>query len=126
MLLVELKPLVGRLNAFAKQSLEDGVGLCVSRSHYEITVEHLLVKLFDNPQADIALMLRQEGLDAAMIKRNIDRALEDMRTGNAGKPAFSPLLLELLQDAWLIASVNLGEGRIRSGAVLLAFLARAT
>lgn len=126
MLLVELKPLVGRLNAFAKQSLEDGVGLCVSRSHYEITVEHLLVKLFDNPQADIALMLRQEGLDAALIKRNIDRALEDMRTGNAGKPAFSPLLLELLQDAWLIASVNLGEGRIRSGAVLLAFLARAT
>jgi ATP-dependent Clp protease ATP-binding subunit ClpA len=53
MLLVELKPLVGRLNAFTKQALEDGVGLCVSRSHYEITVEHLLVKCFDNVQADV-------------------------------------------------------------------------
>ncbi len=126
MLLVELKPLVGRLNAFTKQSLEDGVGLCVSRSHYEITVEHLLVKLFDNVQADVALLLRQNGVDAALIKRGIDRALEDMRTGNAGKPAFSPLLLELMQDAWLIASVNLGEARIRSGTVLLAFLARAS
>ena len=59
MLLVELKPLVGRLNPCTKQALEDGVGLCVSRSHYEITVEHLLVKLFDNAQADIALLLRQ-------------------------------------------------------------------
>lgn len=126
MLLVELKPLVGRLNAFTKQALEDGVGLCVSRSHYEITVEHLLVKLFDNVQADVALLLRQNGVDAALIKRGIDRALEDMRTGNAGKPAFSPLLLELMQDAWLIASVNLGETRIRSGTVLLAFLARAS
>jgi len=126
MLLVELKPLVGRLNAFTKQALEDGVGLCVSRSHYEITVEHLLVKLFDNVQADVALLLRQNGVDAALVKRGIDRALEDMRTGNAGKPAFSPLLLELMQDAWLIASVNLGEARIRSGAVLLAFLARAS
>ncbi len=126
MLLVELKPLVGRLNACTKQALEDGVGLCVSRSHYEITVEHLLAKLFDNPQADIALMLQQNGIDAALVKRDIDRALEDMRSGNAGKPAFSPLLLELLQDAWLIASVNLSEGRIRSGSVLLAFLARAT
>jgi len=126
MLLVELKPLVGRLNAFTKQALEDGVGLCVSRSHYEITVEHLLVKLFDNVQADVALLLRQNGVDAALVKRGNDRALEDMRTGNAGKPAFSPLLLELMQDAWLIASVNLGEARIRSGAVLLAFLARAS
>jgi type VI secretion system protein VasG len=126
MLLVELKPLVGRLNAFTKQALEDGVGLCVSRSHYEITVEHLLAKLFDNVQADVALLLRQNGVDAALVKRGIDRALEDMRTGNAGKPAFSPLLLELMQDAWLIASVNLGEARIRSGAILLAFLARAS
>ncbi|MES2361583.1 MAG: type VI secretion system ATPase TssH [Pseudomonadota bacterium] len=126
MLLVELKPLVGRLNSCTKQALEDGVGLCVSRTHYEITVEHLLVKLFDNGQADIALLLRQHGVDAALVKRDIDRAIEDMRTGNAGKPAFSPLLLELLQDAWLISSVNLSEARIRSGAVLLAFLARAT
>ena len=48
MLLVELKPLVGRLNGYSKQALEDGVGLCVSRGHYEITVEHLLVKLLDD------------------------------------------------------------------------------
>jgi type VI secretion system protein VasG len=126
MLLVDLKPLINRLNPFTKQALEDGVGLCVSRAHYEITVEHLLIKLFDNAQADIALLLRQNGLDAALIKRDIDRAIDDMRTGNAGKPAFSPLLLELLQDAWLIASVNLSEPRIRSGALLLAFLARAS
>ncbi|MDR6739168.1 type VI secretion system protein VasG [Herbaspirillum sp. 1173] len=126
MLLVELKPLVGRLNSFCKQALEDGVGLCVSRGHYEITVEHLLIKLFDNVQSDIPLLLRQHGVDAALVKRAMDKSIEDMRTGNAGRPAFSPLLLELLQDAWLISSVNLFETRIRSGSILLAFLARAT
>lgn len=126
MLLVELKPLVGRLNGFCKQALEDGVGLCVSRGHYEITVEHLLVKLFDDQQADIALLLRQHDVEAALVQRSINLSLEQMRTGNAGRPAFSPLLLELLQDAWLIASVDLQEPRIRSGAVLLAFLARPT
>jgi type VI secretion system protein VasG len=126
MLLVELKPLVGRLNSYCKQALEDGVGLCVARTHYEITVEHLLVKLFDDIQSDIPLLLRQHGIDAALVKRALDKSIEDMRTGNAGRPAFSPLLLELLQDAWLIASVNLFESNIRSGAILLAFLARAT
>ena len=103
MLLVELKPLVGRLNSYCKQALEDGVGLCVSRGHYEITVEHFLVKLFDDIQADLPLLLRQYDIDAALVKRAIDQSIEDMRTGNAGRPAFSPLLLELLQDAWLIA-----------------------
>ena len=126
MLLVELKPLVGRLNGYTKQALEDGVGLCVSRGQYEITVEHLLVKLLGDPQGDIALLLRQYGVDAALVKRSLDQSIEAMRSGNGGQPAFSPLLLELLQDAWLIASVSLLENRIRSGAVLLAFLARAT
>ena len=41
MLLVELKPLIGRLNNYVKAALEDAVGLCVSRTHYEITIEHL-------------------------------------------------------------------------------------
>src|ERR1700759_4012082 len=83
MLLVELKPLVGRLNGFCKQALEDGVGVCVSRGHYEITVEHLLVKLFDDQQADIALLLRQQDVEAAQVKRAINLSLEQMKTGNA-------------------------------------------
>jgi type VI secretion system protein VasG len=126
MLLVELKPLVGRLNSYCKQALEDGVGLCVARGHYEITVEHFLVKLFNDPQADVGLLLRQHGVDAALVKRALDLSIEQMRTGNAGHPAFSPLLLELMQDGWLIGSVDLQEPTVRSGAVLLAFLARAT
>ena len=126
MLLVELKPLIGRLNNYVKSALEDGVGLCVSRTHYEITIEHVLSKMLSEPQSDIALLLRQFDIDAALLKREVDKSLDDMRSGNGGRPAFSPLLLELFQDSWLIASVNLGESRIRSGAILVAFVARAT
>ena len=125
MLLVDLKPLVGRLDGYCKASLENAVGLCVSRGHYEITVEHLLHRLLDEPQADLPLLLRQNGVDAGTLRQGIDRVLEDMRTGNAGRPAFSPLLLELLQDAWLLGSVDLGQSLIRSGAVLAALVARA-
>lgn len=126
MLLVELKPLIGRLNNYVKSALEDAVGLCVSRTHYEITIEHLLSKMLAEQQSDIALLLRQFDLDASLVKREVDKSLDGMRSGNGGRPAFSPLLLELLQDSWLIASVNLNESRIRSGAILVAFVARAT
>ena len=126
MLLVELKHLIGRLNNYVKSALEDAVGLCVSRTHYEITIEHLLSKMLAEQQSDIALRLRQFDLDASLVKREVDKSLDGMRSGNGGRPAFSPLLLELLQDSWLIASVNLNESRIRSGAILVAFVARAT
>jgi type VI secretion system protein VasG len=126
MLLVDMKPLVDRLNDYCRQALADSAGLCVSQGHYEVTVEHLLLKLLDEDRADIPLLLRQHGIDAAALKRSLTRATEDFRTGNAGRPVFSPLLLELLQDAWLIASVDLAETRVRSGAILVALIARTT
>ncbi|MBM4133866.1 MAG: type VI secretion system ATPase TssH [Nitrospira sp.] len=125
MILVELKPLISRLNPYCTQALEGAAGLCLSRSNYEVTVEHFFSKLLEDLQADFSLILRQSDLDAALAKRAIDQAIEDFRTGNSGKPVFSPLLLELIQDAWLVSSINLLEPRIRSGALLLAFLSRA-
>ncbi|GAB5096936.1 type VI secretion system ATPase TssH [Caballeronia sp. HLA56] len=126
MLLVDLKPLVSRLNGYCRQALENSAGLCISRGQYEISVEHMLVKLLDDPQSDIPLLLREQNIDAALFRRALDQSIEDLRGGNTGRPVFSPVLLELLQDAWLIASVDLLETRVRSGAILLALLARAT
>jgi len=40
-------------------------------------------------------------------------------------PSFSPLLVELMQDAWLLASTELGHSELRSGAVFLALLMNA-
>lgn len=124
MILVQIKPLVERLNNYSRQALENAAGFCLSCGNYEIAVEHFLSKLLDDIQSDMPLLLRQNDLDAALIKRAVDQAVEDLRSGNAGKPVFSPLLLELLQDAWLISSMELRERRIRSGAILIALLAR--
>ena len=126
MLSVEIKPLLKRLNPFCTRSLEGAAGLCVSRSHYEVTVEHLVSRLMDETGADWYLILKQFGINSAALRKSLDRTLEDMRSGNAGKPAFSPLLLQWIQDAWLLASVNLGEGSIRSGSLLLALLAKSS
>lgn len=126
MLSVEIKPLLKRLNPFCTRSLEGAAGLCVSRSHYEVTVEHLVSRLLDETGADWYLILKQFGINSATLRKSLDRTLEEMRSGNAGKPAFSPLLLQWIQEAWLLASVNLGEASIRSGALLLALLAKSS
>jgi type VI secretion system protein VasG len=126
MLTVDIKSLLLHLNTFCTNILQSAAGLCVSRTHYEVTVEHFLVKLLDEPQSDWPLILRQFDMESGRAKKALEETLEEFKTGNAAKPVFSPLLLELVQEAWMIASIDLGEKSIRSGAILLAFLAKPT
>jgi len=126
MITVDIKTLLSRLNPYCTRALEGAAGLCVSRTHYEVTVEHFLTKLLEDPQSDLPLIFRQFDLDLSRVKKALDQTVEEFRTGNAAKPVFSPLLLEWFQEAWLISSVDLGENRIRSGALLLVLLAKPT
>jgi type VI secretion system protein VasG len=119
----DLKGVVERLNPFCMDKLQAAAGLTVSMTHYEVTPEHLLAKLNEAADSDFAFILRNAGLDQGALARSLERAMEGFRRGNAGRPVLSPILVELLQDAWLIASIELRDVTVRSGAVLLAFLA---
>lgn len=124
MQVVEFAPLVSRLNTSCRGALENAAGTCLSRTHYEITVEHLMARLLEDPMGDIQLILKQAGIDPGRVMRALDQTIESFKTGNGGKPQFSPLLPELFADGWLIASVELFENRIRSGALFAAFISR--
>ena len=126
MITVDIKSLLDRLNNHCTRSLEAAAGLCVSRTHYEVTIEHMLSKLMDDPQSDLPLILRHFDIDAGKVQKEIDHSLEDYKTGNAAKPVFSPLLMEWIQESWLMASVDLGENKVRSGALILALLNRSS
>ncbi len=122
MLTVDIKSLLGRLNPFCTRCLEAAAGLCVSRTHYEVTLEHFFAKLLEDEQSDIPLLLKQFDLDPGRLSKGIEASLEEFDTGNGAKPVFSPLLLEWFQEAWLIASVDLTETSIRSGALFLTLI----
>ena len=57
MLTVDIKSLLMRLNDYSAAAMQAAAGLCVSRTHYEITIEHLIAKLFDNPMSDWPLII---------------------------------------------------------------------
>jgi len=119
---LDLRKLFDRLSPFCRRALEGAAGQAVSRGHYEVTVEHLLLALVDEDDHDVAAILDAAGLDRGPVAGALRRAVEAMRTGNTGRPVFAPPLVALLSDAWLAASIELGLGRVRSGALLLAVL----
>src|SRR5262252_3025370 len=115
MLLVEAKSLLRTLNRHSTHALEAAIGACIGRGHYEITVEHMLAALLEDAHADVAMILQFYTVDAAQLKRRVDRTLDAVRAGNPGKPVFSPLLLEWFQDAHVLGSVEYRFAEVRSG-----------
>ena len=124
MIIADLKPLFRRMSPILTRAVEQGAGLCLSRSHYEITPEHVVISLLDHPDSDVMKILAAEGIDGGSVRREMSNALDDLRSGNGGRPVFSPLLIEVLQDAHLIASINRNEPHTRSGVFLQAFVNR--
>ena len=120
---IDLKALVGRLNEPCRRALEAAAGLTLSRTHYNVEIEHWLLKLADAADGDIAAILRHYEVDQARLTIDLNRALDRMKTGNARAPSLSPEIVELTKQAWLIASLEHNLSRVRSGHLLWALLA---
>ena len=90
---VSLKSLVGRMDDITRSSLEAAAGLCLSRTHYDIEIEHFLLKLLDQQDSDLHRILKHFGVDKSRFTTELNRALDKLKTGNARTPAFSPSLV---------------------------------
>ncbi|MBZ5604879.1 MAG: AAA family ATPase, partial [Acidobacteriia bacterium] len=115
---VSLKSIIGKLNRTARNALEGAAGLCVSRTHYDVEVEHYLIKLLEAP-GDFELIAKRFGIDPARLSDELTRSLDHLKTGNARTPSFSPALGRLLSDAWNFGSLEYGLEEIRTGATIL-------
>ncbi len=119
---VNLKSLVARLNETCNSALQGAAGLCLSRTNYDVEVEHLLVKLLETTDTDLTKILRHYELNSSRLVKDITVALDRLKSGNSRTPSISPHIPALFSDAWLLASVEFGEAKVRSGHILLAFL----
>jgi len=116
----ELRQLIEKLNPVCRRALETAAALCVSQTHYNVEVEHLLRKLVDLPATDIAPVLRYYNIDVGALTRQIDQAVEKFDRGNSRTPAMSPQVVKLLREGWMASSLVLHTQAIRSGGLLLA------
>src|ERR1039457_888909 len=119
---LNLKSLIGKVDEATRNALEAAAGLCVSRTHYDIEIEHYLLKALDSSDNDIAFILKQYGVDRSRLTTELQRSLDRLKSGNARSPAFSPLLVKMLTEAWTIATIEYDATQIRTGFTLLALL----
>ena len=119
---VNLKSLVGRLNDTCRGALEGAAGLCLSRTNYDVEIEHILAKLLNEDDTDLHKICRHYEINTDRLEKDVSVALDRLKTGNSRTPGLSDRLPDWFQDAWLLASVDYGAARVRSGHLLLALL----
>jgi type VI secretion system protein VasG len=126
MVQVNLKELVGKLNDTCRRTLEAAAGLCLSRTNYNVEIEHWLLKLLETPRTDLAVVLRHFDVDSSRLAADLTRVVDRFKTGNSRPPALSPNLVDLAREAWLAGSIDFSERATRSGHVLYALLSDET
>ena len=119
---VDLRSLIGKLNQETRNAVEAAAGVCLSRTHYNVELEHFLLKLLDQTDSDLAAILRHYEVNRSRLSQELTESLDRLKTGNARTPALSPQLVEALTRAWTLGSVDFGGQRVRSGFVILVIL----
>ena len=120
---VNLKSLVGRLNDVSRGALEGGAGLCLSRTNYDVEIEHLLAKILEQDDTDLHKICAHFEVNSDRLTKDVSVALDRLKNGNSRTPGLSDRIPLWIQDAWLLASVDFGAARVRTGHLVLALLA---
>ncbi|EKD1481648.1 type VI secretion system ATPase TssH [Vibrio alginolyticus] len=119
MININLSSLIQRLHPIAKVALEDAAALAVSEKANEVQIEHYLLSLLEMPNSDFDVLLSHFDCSENLLRQSVRSTLDTNAKGNGSKPVFSALLIEWLQESWLVSSLDLSETQIRSGALLL-------
>lgn len=116
---ITLGALVESLDIPCQQALQAAAVLCTGRGGYEITIDDYVESL---------LSLEEMGKILAQFERSQERLRELLAKSrppdgrHTGTPTFSPLLYQLLQEAYLLATLELRQKNIDAGALILALL----
>jgi type VI secretion system protein VasG len=118
MITMNLSSLVAALDETCRQALEEAAGACVSRGGCEIGIEDFVEKLL--PTREMLDILTQFERDPEEMRRLLASARRQEKS--ASRPVFSPLLIGFLQEAYLLASLELRQERVGVGELVLAML----
>ena len=115
----QLQNLIQRLNATSRNALEAAAGLCLSRAHYEVEIEHFLLKLAESTDNDLLRILRHFRIDVSRFTTDVSRSLNWLKAGNQGTPHLSDSFVKILVDGWSLIDYFLAP-QVRSGFAVLA------
>ncbi len=65
--------------------MEAAAGYCMSRTHYDVEIDHYLMKLLDATDGDVAFILKHFGVNRSRLAAELTVSLDRLKTGNGDR-----------------------------------------
>ena len=118
--MASLTKLVARLSPELRNALESGVGEAIKRKSAAVETAHWLFHIVFGSDSDLQAFLEGQGVNMSDLQAELERAMP-MGAGEGGKqPTISGSVTKLIEQAWILASVELNLGQITPEVFVLA------
>ena len=119
MINVDLQHLIQAMDAASKSDLERCAERCLRRNGQKILIEDLLLGLLERPDGLLSRALQDAGVEPGELAQVLQPNSGHSESCN---PVFSIELVQWLQDALMLATLELHQPHIGEAALLLALL----
>lgn len=117
-----VKTLLEKLNDYCARALENAASFASTRTHYEVTLDHFVIKLMEEGGSDFDRALTHFEIDQDQLWQEILEHMATFNANNQGKPGFSPVLFQWLEKAYIASSLHYEMEQIRSISLLDALI----
>ena len=117
---IKLGNLVSKLDINLKSALEEAAGAAMAQTVTAIEIEHWLVQLIATKESNLMGCLSKQNIDPSVVLSELTQRINRLSTGATGQPTISLATSELMESAWMLASVNYGHQEVTSLHLLLA------
>ena len=114
--------LFGKLDSILFRSIESATAFCKLRGNPYVELVHWLHQILLLPDSDLRRIARQADIDLDTLEQDVVQSLSALPAGASSLSDFSHHIELAIERAWVIASLEFRDNRIR-GAWLVAALA---
>ena len=114
--------LFGKLNPLLFKSIESATVFCKLRGNPYVELAHWLHQLLNEQDSDLHRILRHFEVDSARLAADLTQALERLPRGANTIQDLSDHIEHAVERAWVHATLQFGEGQVRSAYLLIGIL----
>ncbi|PTV95968.1 type VI secretion system protein VasG [Rhodobacter aestuarii] len=119
---ITIEKYAGKMNRAGYDAFIQAMRHARGEGNRHVEVIHWLFHALSNQNADIAVTLRETGVDRGAVLKSLDQAMARLQKNVTETPGISDRLADLLNHGWTYATLFFGEVQIRTGHMLLAAL----
>jgi type VI secretion system protein VasG len=111
--------LFGRLNTLGYKTIESATTFCKLRGNPYVEVVHWVHQILQQQDSDLHRIVRAFQIDPGQLARNITEALDRLPRGATSISDLSSHVEELVERGWVYGSLMFGDGKVRTGHLLV-------